>query len=69
MMKNISISLFRQVSDLIPEREFEEIVMKHNDDKRKQTFDSWTHFVSMAFCQLAHASRWREICGGLRTCV
>ena len=46
-MKNTSVSLFRQVLDLIPKREFEEIVMKHNGDKRKQSFDSWAHFVSI----------------------
>ena len=51
-MKNTSVSLFRQVLDLIPKREFEEIVMKHNGDKRKQSFDSWAHFVSMIFCQI-----------------
>lgn len=67
-MKNTSISLFRQVLDLIPKREFEEIVMKHNGDKHKQTFDSWAHFVSMIFCQLAQANSLREICGGLKIC-
>lgn len=67
-MKNTSLSLFRQVLDLIPKREFEKIVMKHNGDKHKQTFDSWAHFVSMIFCQLAHANSLREICGGLKTC-
>ena len=67
-MKNTSVSLFRQVLDLIPKREFEEIVMKHNGDKRKQSFDSWAHFVSMIFCQLAQANSLREICGGLKTC-
>ena len=29
-MKNTSVSLFRQVLDLIPKREFEEIVMKYD---------------------------------------
>ena len=67
-MKNTSVSLFRQVLDLIPKREFEEIVMKYDGDKRKQTFDCWAHFVSMIFCQLAQANSLREICGGLRTC-
>jgi hypothetical protein len=42
--------------------------MKHNGDKRKQSFDSWAHFVSMIFCQLAQANSLREICGGLKTC-
>lgn len=50
-MKNTSVSLFRQVLDLIPKREFEEIVMKYDGDKRKQSFDCWAHFVSMIFCQ------------------
>ena len=67
-MKNTSATLFRQVLDLIPKREFEEIVMKYDGDKRKQTFDCWAHFVSMIFCQLAQANSLREICGGLRTC-
>ena len=67
-MKNTSVSLFRQVLDLIPKREFEEIIMKHSGDRRKQTFDSWAHFVSMIFCQLAQANSLREICGGLKTC-
>ena len=67
-MKNTSVSLFRQVLDLIPKREFEEIIMDHNGDKRKQSFDSWAHFVSMIFCQLAQANSLREICGGLKIC-
>ncbi|UKI31943.1 MAG: DUF4372 domain-containing protein [Lentisphaeria bacterium] len=67
-MKNTSVSLFRQVLDLIPKREFKEIVMKYDGDKRKQTFDCWAHFVSMIFCQPPQANSLREICGGLRTC-
>lgn len=35
-MKNISVSLFRQVLDLISKREFEEIGMNYAGDKRKQ---------------------------------
>ena len=46
-MKNTSISLFRQILDLVPKHEFEKIIMKHNGDKHKQTFDCWAHFVSM----------------------
>ena len=49
-MKNTSISLFRQILDLVPKHEFEKIIMKHNGDKHKQTFDCWAHFVSMIFC-------------------
>ena len=37
-MKNTSVSLFRQVLDLIPKREFEEIIIDHNGDKQKQSY-------------------------------
>ena len=59
-MKNTSISMFRQILDLVPKHEFEKIIMKHNGDKHKQTFDCWAHFVSMIFCQLAQANSLRE---------
>ena len=66
VVKNSSISLFRQILDLVPKHEFEKIIMKHNGNKHKQTFDCWAHFVSMIFCQLAQANSLREICGGLK---
>ena len=63
-MKNTSTSLFHQVLKLIPQREFEEIIVKYDGNKHKQSFDSWGHLVSMLFCQLAQANSLREICGG-----
>lgn len=68
VMKNTSTSLFSQVLDLVNQRGFDEIVKKHNADKHLQSFDSWAHFVSMTFCQLAQANSLREICGGLKAC-
>ncbi len=35
----------------------------------RQGFSCWTQFVSMLFCQLAHADSLREICNGLRCCL
>ena len=67
-MKNTSISLFRQVLNQVPRQGFNEIVMNKNGNKHKQSFDCWSHFVSMMFCQLAQANSLREICGGLKTC-
>ena len=57
VVKNSSISLFRQILDLVPKHEFEKIIMKHNGNKHKQTFDCWAHFVSIIFCQLAQGIR------------
>lgn len=58
--RNTSVSLFRQELDLIPRREFDEIVLKYDGDKTKQSFDCWVHFVSMIFCQLAQANSLRK---------
>ena len=52
-MKNTSVSLFRQVLDLILKREFKKIVIKYDGDRRKQSFDYFVHSVSRIFCQLA----------------
>lgn len=44
-MENPSVSLSRQVLDLISKREFEEMVMRHNGDRRKPPFNNWAHSV------------------------
>lgn len=38
-------------------------------EHRAKGFDCWTQFVSMLFCQLAHADSLREICNGLSCCL
>lgn len=67
-MKVTSISLFRQVLNLIPMHEFDEIIANHSADKHKQSFNRWSHFIAMMFCRLAQAGSLREIFGGLKTC-
>lgn len=67
-MKNASVSLFRQVLDLVSMREFEEIVMKQDGNERKQSFDCRARLVSMIFSQLLQSNSLREICGRLRAC-
>lgn len=62
-------SLFSQLIRHFPRSEFAAIVNKHNGEYRAKGFDCWTQFVSMLFCQLAHADSLREICNGLRCCL
>ena len=58
-MKNTSISLFRQILDLVPKHEFEKIIMKHNGDKRKQ-FESSFSFDRTGFAAMGGKNNCRR---------
>lgn len=58
-------SLFNQLLQHFPRREFAELVKKHGAERAAKGFSSLTQFVAMMFCQLAHADSLREICNGL----
>ncbi len=63
----INLSLFSQITKLIPKSIFSEIISKHNSDKYSKGIDSWTHLISMLFCHLGHANSVRDISNGLRS--
>lgn len=58
-------SLFNQVLQQFPRMEFASLVKKHSAERAAKGFSCWTQFVSMMFCQVAHADSLREICNGL----
>src|SRR5208337_5367495 len=62
-------SLFNQLLHHFPRLEFASLVKKHSAERDAKGFTCWTQFVSMLFCQLAHADSLREICNGLRCCL
>ena len=62
-------SLFSQVLSLVDRHEFHRLVIDHDAEWQAKGYSSWSHFVSMLFCQLAQAKSIREICGGLACCV
>jgi hypothetical protein len=64
-----SASLFNQLLHHFPRLEFASLVKKRNAERNAKGFSCWTQFVSMLFCQLAHADSLREICNGLRCCL
>ncbi|MBB6463851.1 DUF4372 domain-containing protein [Flammeovirga kamogawensis] len=41
--------------------------IRNNPDKQKKGFTSWTHLVSMLFCQFAKSQTIRDISNGLRS--
>lgn len=62
-------SLFNQLLQHFPRAEFAALVKRHQAERHSKGFSCWTQFVSMLFCQLAHADSLREICNGLNCCL
>ena len=63
----VKLSLFSQITKLVHKPMFTDIVKKYEADKHSKGIDSWTHLVSMLFCQLGHANSVRDISNGLRS--
>lgn len=61
----VNVNLFSQLLALIPREKFDKLVKKHESNKHSKAINSWTHFVSMIFCQLGGASSVRDISNGL----
>ena len=62
-------SLFSQLAALFSRKNFYELVYRHQSERFAKKFNSWDHFVSMLFCQIAQAKSLREICGVLACCM
>jgi len=63
----VKLSLFSQITSLMPRDLFTEIVKKYGTDKYSKGIDSWTHLISMLFCHFGHANSVRDISNGLRS--
>ena len=61
-------SLFSQLLSMVDRNEFRRLVSQTGSEDCSKGFQSWDHFVSMLFCQLAQAKSLREINTGLRSC-
>src|SRR5690606_31257729 len=46
---------------------FSKLVKTHESDKHQKGYTSWTHLVSMLFCQFAKSMSVRDISNGLRS--
>lgn len=63
----INITLFSQIISKINTSKFKKLVKSHQSDKHQKGFDSWSHLVSMLFCQFAKSQSVRDISNGLRS--
>lgn len=62
-----NITLFSQIISKLDRRKFSKLVKSKQTDKHQKGFNSWTHLVSMLFCQFAKSQSVRDISNGLRS--
>ena len=63
----VNVTLFSQIISKLDRRKFSSLVQEHQADKHQKGYDSWTHLVSMLFCQFAKSQSVRDISNGLRS--
>ena len=66
-MSSIKLTLFSQILGLVDRTVFHKVVKKHDTDKHHKGINTWTHFVSMLFMQIADAGSLRDISNGMRS--
>lgn len=62
-----NLNLFSQIISKLDRTSFKKIASKKLTDKHQKGYDSWTHLVSMLFCQFAKSQSVRDISNGLRS--
>jgi hypothetical protein len=62
-----NIALFAQIISKLDRSKFNKLVKEHSTDKHAKGFNSWTHLVSMLFCQFGKSQSVRDISNGLRS--
>lgn len=61
------VTLFSQITGKLNKDIFKKPVVQKQTDKYQKGFTSWTHLVSMLFCQFAKSQSVRDISNGLRS--
>ena len=62
-----NLTLFAQIVLNFERYKFKKLVKEENSDKFNKGLDSWTHFISMIFCQFSKSNSLRDISNGLRS--
>ena len=63
----VIITLFSQIIQKLNRSFFNKLVKNRQADKHNKGFNSWTHLVSMLFCQFSKSQSVRDISNGLRS--
>lgn len=62
-----NITLFSQITRLIPKEMFNALVRKYQADYSVKGINSWTHLIAMLFAQFGNCQSLRDISNGLRS--
>src|SRR5271155_2744828 len=62
-----NVTLFSQIISKLDRNNFLKLVTEKETDKYQKGYNSWTHLVSMLFCQFAKSQSVRDISKGLRS--
>ena len=62
-----NLTLFSQIISKLNRSSFNKLVKEKQTDKHSKGFNSWTHLVSMLFCQFAKSQSVRDISNGLKS--
>jgi Transposase DDE domain/Domain of unknown function (DUF4372) len=62
-----NLTLFAQIISKLDRTKFSRLVKTQQTDKHQKGYNSWTHLVSMLFCQFAKSQSVRDISNGLRS--
>ncbi|QEK51246.1 IS4 family transposase [Pedobacter aquae] len=63
----VNVTLFSQIISKLERSKFNKLVSTSQSDKHNKGYTSWTHLVSMLFCQFAKSQSVRDISNGLRS--
>ena len=63
----VNITLFSQIISKLDRSRFNKLSLSKGTDKHNKGYTSWTHLVSMLFCQFAKSQSVRDISNGLRS--
>src|SRR5210317_2068238 len=62
-----NLTLFAQIIQSLSRSSFKSLVDKHDTDKFQKGIDSWTHLITMLFCQFSKLNSLRDVTNGLRS--
>ena len=62
-----NVTLFAQIMQALDRGAFSKLVNKHDTDKHNKGITSWTHLVTMLFCQFSKLGSLRDVCNGLKS--
>jgi len=62
-----NVTLFAQIIQTLDRFSFSKLVQAHQTDKHEKGINSWTHMVTMLFCQFSKLNSLRDVCNGLKS--